>query len=321
MVRRWYQTLDIDGVVFEDPNRAKSKYWNEGKWHNFIRPLLQDEKRTFIEIGCNAGLYLKMAKDAGYHNIIGVEGNGQIFQQAEQYRESVSGDWRLIPQRVGKNFQLDSLPVADVVLISNMHYYLPVGVFAKLVDDLRNRCLYTVVVSARAKRRQGNALWDYSSVSGYFKDWKELAQIAYKEPNGDPCPRVEMFSVLYEGNLIPLGVDEYYDAWFEASKKPGHKSHELAPTMQDFFERVLLDVDFDYRITPFYQYWRKRLPKKSEKWTHDWLDYKAELARDIRDNGMTEPIYLDHRMKLLDGIHRLAIAKVLGHRHILVRVL
>jgi hypothetical protein len=317
MARRWYQTLDIDGVVFEDPNRKHSKFWNEGKWDNFIAPLLPDERRTFIEIGCNAGLFLKMATDAGYKDVIGVEGNGQIMRQAERYRESVGGDWKLIPRRVGVNFDLDKLPVADVVLIANMHYYLPIGVFSKLVDDLRNRCLYCIVVSAKAKRRPGNALYDYRSVYCYFRDWDYVESIGHIDPEGDPCPRPDMYGVLFKGNLTAINVDEY----FEAAKNPGHRSHGLAPAMRDFFERVLVDDPFKYEDTALYEYWRKREARRTPEKTNKRLDYKASLALDVQATGMKEPIYLNSNMKLLDGIHRLCIAKLLEYEHILARVL
>ena len=95
MPRRWYQTLEIDGVeqVFEDVKRADSKFWNEGKLDTFIAPLLPEERNTFIEIGCNAGLFLNKAREAGFERVIGIECNKQIFQQAEIYREHIDRDW------------------------------------------------------------------------------------------------------------------------------------------------------------------------------------------------------------------------------------
>jgi len=321
MVRRWYQTIEIDGVdaVFEDINRKDSKFWNEGKWNTFIKPLLPKERQTFIEIGSNAGLFLNMAKDEGFKDVIGIEGNSQIMEQAERFRESNGGDYKLVHQLVGRNLTLEDLPVADVVLIANVHYYFPVGVFSKLVDDLKNRALYCIVVAARAKKRQGNAMYYLSSVRGYFRDWQELDVIEGVDIEGDCCPRQHMYGVLFRGNLSTLNVDNYYGAWWEASKNPQHKSYELAPVMRDFFDKVLRGEQFEYEDTPMYQYWRKREPKRSPEWTRNLLIYKESLAKDIQENGIKEPIYIDQGGKMLDGIHRLTVAKLLGYNHILIR--
>ncbi len=321
MVRRWYQTIEIDGEgqVFEDINRKDSAFWNEGKWNNFINPLLPKEKQTFIEIGCNAGLFLKVAEDEGFRDVIGVEGNSQIFQQAQKFKEISGGNYKLAHQVVGKNFALDDLPIADVVLISNMHYYLPVGVFSKLVDGLRNRALYCIVVSAKAKRRRGNALYDLNSVRGYFRDWCEIGTIEDVDKDSDCCPREQMYGVLFRGNLNTLDVSNYYGAWWEASKNPKHKSNELAPVMRNFFRQVLDGGQIIYEDTEMYKYWRKREPRKPPEWTRNWLIYKENLAKDVQENGIKEPIYLDQIGKLLDGIHRLTLANLLEYEHVLVR--
>jgi SAM-dependent methyltransferase len=323
MPRRWYQTLEIDGIEqeFEDIKRAHSKFWNEGKWDTFIAPLLPEERRTFLEIGCNAGLFLKMAKDMGFERIIGIECNRQIFEQAKAYRNSVSGDWKLEHQCIRADFDIEQFPLADIVLISNTHYYMPVHVFSRLVDLLRNRCLYCIVVSARAKRRQGNAAWDWNHIHGYFADWEKMNSIAGISPNGDLTPRDTMFSVLFKGNLTALDVDSIYDPWMEASESEDHKSHGLAPSMDDFFQRVLNGDNFVYEDTAYYEYWRGRESKRSEEWTLDYITRKADLAKDIQSNGMHTPVYYGRKNKILDGIHRLSITKQLGHKYVLARII
>jgi SAM-dependent methyltransferase len=323
MPRRWYQTLEIDGVeqVFEDVKRADSKFWNEGKWDTFIHPLLPEERNTFIEIGCNAGLFLNKAREAGFERVIGIECNKQIFQQAEIYREHVGGDWELKNECIRDDFYIDKYPLADVVLISNAHYYMPVHVFARLVDRLRNHCLYCIIVSARAKRRQGNAAWDWNHLHGYFTDWEKINSVAGISPEGDPTPRDTMYSVIFKSNLVALDVDAIYDPWMKASENENHKSHELAPALEDFLQKVLNGDDFELRDTDFFRYWMKRESKRGEEWVLKWLEYKADTARDIQKNGMKTPYYFGRNNKTLDGLHRLCTAKQLGHKHIISRVI
>jgi SAM-dependent methyltransferase len=96
---RWYQNVPVEGAEYEGQERERSRFWNVGKWDNFIAPLLPRERRTFIDIGCNAGLMLKLAQDAGFEKVIGIEASKRAMQQAEQYRESVGGDWTVVLHR------------------------------------------------------------------------------------------------------------------------------------------------------------------------------------------------------------------------------
>jgi len=297
--RRWYQNIEIEGleVTYEDPKRKDSKFWNEGKWRNFIEPLLPPERETFIEIGCNAGLFLKLATDAGFKRVIGIEANSQI-----------------------KTLVLDELPLADVVLLANTHYYLTIPMLARLVDGLRNRALYCIVVSALARRRSGNALYDLRSARGYFSDWREMKVIEGLDEEGDPAPRVRMYGVLFKGNLDALDVESTWGLWEKAvSGAHRHKRAALPAALEQFFGKVLAGEDFDVEDTLLYDYWATRAPKKGTEWRRGFLEYKRRLAEDIRDNGMREPVYYDRKGELLDGGHRLVIAKELGYKHVLVR--
>lgn len=324
MPRRWYQTIEVEGsnAVFEDINRKDSKFWNEGKWNNFIKPLLPEERRTFLELGCNAGLFLKMATDDGFEDVIGVDSSRSIMErQAKCFKDSNKYTYKLVTQQIGRDFELDQLPLSDVVLMSNVHYYLPIPVFSNLVDELKSRSLYCIVVSARAKRRSGNALWDINSVRGYFRDWQEVKVIDGLDIDDDVCPREQMYSVLFKGNLSVIDVDDMYDAWWEAAKSKRHRSHHLAPAMADFFSKVLSGESFEYEDTLYYQYWMERRPNKSLEWLRNLLMYKESIAIDIQDNGIKTPIYYIENGHLRDGIHRLCIAKLLGYKHILGRLI
>jgi SAM-dependent methyltransferase len=319
MPRRWYQVLDVgdNSVVYEDPQRKDSKFWNEGKWNNFIDPLLPRERQAFLELGCNAGLYLKMACDAGFERVTGVESSRQIMKQAQRYKELNGAEYTLINKAVGLTFDPEDVHLADVVLLSNMHYYLPVDVLAKLADVLRNRCLYLILVAAKARPRVGRATHYLQEARGYFKDWHELELIHGLPVHDDPSPRQQMYSVLFKGNLRAMSVDKMYASWAREAQSWKSPSRGMPEAMLDFFERVVNGDKIDYESTPFFEYWQTRGTHRN---IVEWLKYKEELAKDIQQNGMREPIYMcGHNEKMRDGIHRLCIAKVLGFQHVWTR--
>lgn len=320
MPRRWYQNVEVEGAVYEDPNRKRSRFWNEGKWGTFIHPLLPTERRVFIDIGCNAGLMLKLAQEEGFGRVIGIEGDPRIVQQAVMFRESVQGTWKIVPQRVGIDLDLSNLPLADVVLLSNTHYYIPVHQFATLVNELRYRTLYCIVVSGKAKRRGGRAFYDLYSTRAYFRDWTELAVIEGISQEGDPAPRQGMYGVLFKGGLHSQNVAAIYNDWRSGCLR-SQKFHfyALPPALEEFFSLVLSGKAFSHEDTKLYHYWRTREPNYPPEHTLKRLAQKKGLAEDIRDHGIKEPVYFDHRGNLIDGLHRLCIARELGYGHIIVR--
>lgn len=319
-MKRWYQNVPIDGVMFEDPKRKESKFWNEGKWDNFIKPLLPQERRTFIDIGCNAGLFLKMAMDEGFTDVYGVESSAHVMEQAERFREHNGYPYKLIHQTVGKNFDLDQLPLADVVLLSNTHYYISIPAFADLVDRLKSKTVYCIVVSGKAGGWSGCPRHHFFSTRGYFSGWQTARTIEGLEEEGDPAPRRQMWGALFKGSLDVCSIERKCDEWYETALKSKLSKHsELPSALEEFFKKVVSGEEFDFEKTLFYKYWRKREPSKSPEWVQKKLVYKKNLARDIQENGMKEPVYFDWRGKILDGAHRLMIAKVLGYEHVIIR--
>ena len=318
----WYQNIDgVEGAIFKDPQRKDSRYWGKGKWTAFIEPLLPAEKRTFVEIGCNAGLFLKLAMDEGYKRVIGIESCPSRMKQATQFRQSHNYPYQLIHQEVGVDFDLDQLPLADVTLLANVHYHLPVGVFSDLVDRLRNHTLYCLLVSAKVARHKGKARHYLESVRGYFRDWQEIAVIGDWQnllglDQEDPAPRRQMYGVLFKGCLDSVNTLEMWNESARPSRATGPDSLIIAQGWREFFGQVLTDKDPNPTETSLYQYWKQH--DKSE-WIQIRLAEKKALAKDIQHNGMRQPIYLDHRDRVLDGMHRLSLACELGYEHVLIR--
>jgi len=308
---RWYQNIEGIEGIYEDPKRKYSKFWNEGKWDTFIKPLLPEHKRTFLEIGCNAGLFLKKAMDEGFVDVLGIESNKSRMVQAQFYREKNKCNYKLKKQTMNITFNFDELSLFDVVLISNMHYYLPIHVFSNLVDKIKSKAVYCIIVSAKASRRGGNAYHHFTTVNGYFRDWKLIKKIDNVEEGGDPAPRQQMYGVVYKSNLNSEIIEKMYKAFLIRSKS----DEKLYLSNMSIFFKSIFDGQFNKKV--FYDCWKDKLP---ENMIEQKMKNKKELAEDIQKNGIKCPIYINNKKnKILDGAHRLIIAKELGYKHITVR--
>ena len=95
-----YQNIKLDGVAPQNEKKNDSKFWNEGKWDNFVAPHIREDVRdqTFVEMGCNAGLFLKLAKDAGFRNVVGVEKDKTPVREGLRYRDSIGYNGVSLPR-------------------------------------------------------------------------------------------------------------------------------------------------------------------------------------------------------------------------------
>ena len=98
-MRRVHQNIVVNGRDWGDRSvRKHSKFCNEGKWNNFINPLLPADctDMTLVEIGCNAGLFLRMAKEKGFANVLGIESDLNAYNMALKYRDSLKMDYTVL---------------------------------------------------------------------------------------------------------------------------------------------------------------------------------------------------------------------------------
>ena len=320
-----YQNIKIPNCdyIYEDVRRKHSKFWNEGKWNNFIKPLLKkySKDQVFIELGCCTGLMLKMAENRGFGRVVGVDKNKKFIETAEKYRESINGKYTLFNKKVGSNLNVYELPLANVILMSNFHYYLKITHFQRLINQLRSRCQRLIIVSAQARIIGNNARYDMDSVLGHFKNWERKKIISDIDATDDPSPRPTMFSVLYKGELETRIVKELWEIrsdYCRRSDKPWRNN--LTNPVRDFFQKVLKDNDTDFINMYLYSYWQERRPDKPKEWILEKLKFRKKLADSIRLYGIREPIFIDKNNRIVDGFHRLTVARELGYKSVLVRV-
>src|SRR3990167_3607742 len=245
---RVHQNIIIDGVDYGDAVRKGSKFCNEGKWDNYIKPLLP-KGDTFIEYGSNAGMYLKLARKE-FKNVIGIEKNKSDNRAAKMYRGD--DDYKILEKKIEVGFDFN-IPVADVSLLANFHYHLLIPDFLYALDHLETKTCYCLVVSVNEDRN--NVHWrphpHLEHTKEIFKNWDLVGQIDPLPTEGDPHPR-PMFSLLFKSKKIKsIPMDEIQQS--EGREWKGNKQ---------FIKDCLNDRDI--KDTAYFSYNMKR-----RKWSEE----------------------------------------------------
>jgi len=205
-----YQNIVVDGREYGEPSRIGSAFWGEGKWKHFIEPFLPDDcsEMTFLEFGCNYGLFLKLAQERGFETVLGVESNTELRDVTTRYLGRADQVLHTkITEKIFRDTFVADLPAADFVLMANFHYHLHASLVVHLLNLLRRKTRYAIVVSVeQRKRRRGRARPDIQAVRRYFRGWKEVDRISGIPTDGDPDPRGSLYSVLFKTDVerVPL---------------------------------------------------------------------------------------------------------------------
>ena len=319
---KYHQNISIDGIdqPAEYNNRKHSSFFNEGKWQNFIEPLLPNnsEDMTFVEIGCNVGLFLGMAADYGFRDVVGVEADLPSCEMAEKYRDSLVLDYRVLNRAVGDDFKFDELPVADVVLLSNMHYYIHMEHFIPFLDELLHKTIYCIVVSRQMRdKRHGHPLPGIGPLRTMFKDWElvRILQTSSQMLDGDPHPH-RVHSMLFRSRLRRQSIKDYTTRTQKYVKQ------------QEFIDVIKSGNRVQLEDTMNWEFWKQRKQVEKTKPQDRWSDeqirahvqHRFDLVDDIMKNGMKMPILVNPDRQCIDGGNRAAILKLLGYKSIIVRM-
>jgi len=320
---RYYQNIEIDDEdqPAEYGSRKGSAFYNEGKWQNFIAPLLppDPQDRTFIDIGCNAGLFLRLATEYGFGRVVGVEADPGNVAMAERYRDAHGLDYRVLCRTVGVDFDWDELPVADVVLLSCVHYYIPMCEFLPFLDRMFWKCIDCIVVSRQMReKKHGYPLPDEEYLRLYFRDWtcQRVVPTSSRMLEGDPAPR-RQFSLLFRSRLQRQPIGEHARVGYPYQKQ------------QELIDIVRSGEDVDLTATLNHAYWvqRKQTAKQGRRdirWSDEevlaHVQYRLAFTRDLMENGMREPVLVRPDGCGIDGGNRAATLYLLGHKSIIARV-
>jgi len=307
-----YQHVPGEPMTERDRQEVGSKFWNKGKWDNFVAPFLPKdcEGMTLVDMGCNAGLFLEQAEQRGFQRVIGIDRNKEAMRKAIAYKERIGGKYELRRQYMQNC--IEGLPMTDYTVLANSHYYFLIDSWLEYLDKLRTKSAYCIIVTAQKQRRFDHASADLKDIRSYFAQWEEVGFIDELSLEGDPFPR-RLWGLCFKNPILErVPID---------SLTTGNN------VQKGFYAD--LDKGKHYSET---RYWRILKPYRLKKgWPlkriERYVQIKVDLYKDMKKNGLLKPIvvtaydapHLEPQDRIIDGNHRYAIMKHLDHKSILIR--
>lgn len=289
-----------------DALEVGSKYWNKGKWDNFILPLLPEDvkEHIFVDVGCNAGLFLKLAKDYGYR-VIGIEPDEESYQRAVGFMKNEK-NCLLIKGKAEETIK--GLPVSDVTLFSNSHYYIPIDKWSGYVKELKNKTRQVIIVTAQKKANLKYAPSDIEGIRKSFSGWIENGFIDIPKDNTPHSRKMWSISFLNpelkrvlitdidNGNAQQRGfLDE-----LDKGKNP-------------------LKTRYYIRLKSY----RSRTTSRQEVWSKEkiinFMYEKEKLYKDVKSFGLIDAVVIGKNNRLEDGCHRCEILRHIGEKSLIAK--
>lgn len=299
-----YQRLDGMPYTDRDKKQINSRFWNEGKWRNFVAPHLPEDGKgmTLIDMGCNAGLFLKLAEDRGF-KAIGVDSSKEAVERGKKWRDEHGYHYEIRLQKIEEC--LDTLPMADYTVLSNLHYYFPIDKWVEYLDKLKFKTRYVIVVTA--EKNHINRCWasaDVESIRNYFKGWEDCGFVDELPLEGDPDPR-RLWSLCFRS--------------FHIDKVPIDSLDSSNHVQDEFYGE--LDAGKHYTETKYYRILKKYREKWGEDRLHKWIEERLRVYELVKKWGQTQPILVDffNPDRIVDGNHRYAMLRNLGSKEVFVR--
>jgi len=296
---RWYQEATINGVVM--PTRRNNDT-SEVRWNTFIKPLLpfDGDGRLCVDLGCNAGFYLRQMADLGF-NGIGVD-KDPIYAAHARYWEA--GEPKGVTIIEGNLLDYD-IPAASIVILANVHYWLSLKERAILEDQLWDKAMYCLVIGRHKTAPEHTSLCDMENMQKTF-----LKRTFEAFETVDTVRGKKHYSILFKNpNLCEKDTEEIL------SISKCYTSKQFMPSFLQFVELVLSGDEFDMKDTAYWKYLVARSMKKREQDIHR----HAALILDAKERGIVDPLVFDGDV-IKDGNHRMLVAHALGIKHLICRI-
>ena len=307
-----YQYVEGTPMLERDKQEVGSKFWNKGKWDNFVAPFLPKDcsEQILVDMGCNAGIFLEEAEKLGFKKVIGIDRDKETFKRATDYRKRIGGEYELRRQYMERC--IDQLPIADFTIHANAHYYFLINTWLEYIEKLRMKTRYIIIVTADKRRKFDHASANIKDIKSYFREWEQIGDVIIPPLEGDPYPR-RLYGICFKNRLLDrVPID---------SLTSGNN------VQNEFYNE--LDRGKNYKDTKYYWIIKRYRLKKGWplKRIEKYMQEKVDLYESVKKYGILNPIpatdydapHLDPQTRIMDGNHRHMIARHLGNKSIIVR--
>ena len=298
-----YQYLPGEPMTERDKVEVGSKFWNEGKWENYVVPFLPKDCRglSLVDMGCNSGLFLKLASERGFERVVGVDSDLEAVNRGIAWRNKNGGNYQIHNLPMEKS--INELPVADYTVLANSHYYFKIDDWLDYLDKLQYKTRYCVIVTA--EKRHTNRCWASAGLTDiitYFKGWVETGFVD-EFPLGGEVGARRLWSFCFKSPYI---------------ERVPLESLDCGNHVQDrFYEE--LDKGAEYRKTRYYRILKSYRKTWSEEMLNNYMLEKMEIYKDLKEHGLKKPLLVNSGNLILDGNHRYCMIKTLGDKSIFIR--
>lgn len=315
----WYQP-----IVFPDGSKTASSKWEafherddfgKRKWEKYIKPYLVG-KDTFLEIGCNAGLFLVLAEQYGYKNVYGLESMEYFYEQCSYVLKKFDSK-AITYMKDALCFDYDRFKSVDTLLLANTLYWIGYKDSGKYVED------YELKLN-RFMRRM-SFLTKRIIITGGEKVDRIGGSLSITEPFISKYFNIVKSEVLHTGhrilNLIVADTkviegEVNIDLLIKRLEERGDYAKEFVKTYGAFINGY---IEHKKWIQEHGGEFRGKVPDDFR--VHNFCVNYLNLAKSINDNGLLRPveIFKSEGMMEIDGWHRLMIMKALGYKTIKYR--
>ena len=283
----WYQNAVINGVTMPAQRKHDT---SQRRWRDLVQPLIPSngEGRLFLELGCNAGFYLRKASELGY-NTWGIEKEKVYYEQAQYWELQEPRGVRIEFADIN-DYQI---PACFICLIANVHYWLTPPQINRLMQQLKEKALNVILVSRIYPDERHLSDCTEKAAREIFSDWEFV----------DWKHNSKHYSILFHNpNLIEYDTANLFNI------QPFTRSRRFLPAFREFIDVVISRRKFRLDKTAYWNYatwrgWRNRLSN---------LRRIRKMILLAERDGITNPPLVRANGLMIDGNHRLIIAEKLG---------